>query len=286
MKIAEMFGKGKTILSFEVFPPKKTSGIETIYNTIEQLTDLKPAYISVTYGAGGNLANNSTCEIASAIKNKYNTEAMAHVTCVNCTKSDLETILSRFNDAGIENILALRGDINPDIPPKTDFRYASELVTFIKEHGDFGISGACYPEVHAEAPDMITDILNLKKKVDAGAETLVTQLFFENKAFYDFRDKARIAGINVPISAGIMPVTNKSQIERMVSMCGASLPQKFTKMIQKYEFNQEALIDAGIAYAADQIVDLISNGVEGIHLYTMNNPYVARKITEIIGKLL
>lgn len=286
MKIAEMFGKGKTILSFEVFPPKKTSSIETVYNTIEQLTDLKPAYISVTYGAGGNLANNSTCEIASAIKNKYNTEAMAHVTCVNCSKSDLETILGRFNEAGIENILALRGDINPDVPPKTDFKYASELVTFIKEHGDFGISGACYPEVHAEAPDMITDILNLKKKVDAGAETLVTQLFFENKAFYDFRDKARIAGINVPISAGIMPVTNKSQIERMVSMCGASLPQKFTKMIQKYEFNQEALIDAGIAYAADQIVDLISNGVEGIHLYTMNNPYVARKITEIIGKLL
>ncbi len=286
MKVKELFGKGKTVLSFEVFPPKKTSSIETIYNTIEQLTDLKPAYISVTYGAGGNLANNSTCEIASAIKNKYNTEAMAHVTCVNCSKSDLETILSRFKEANIENILALRGDINPDIPPKTDFKYASELVTFIKEHGDFGISGACYPEVHAEAPDMITDILNLKKKADAGAETLVTQLFFDNKAFYDFRDKVRIAGINVPISAGIMPVTNKNQIERMVSMCGASLPQKFTKMIQKYEFNQEALIDAGIAYAADQIIDLMANGVEGIHLYTMNNPYVARKITDIIGKLL
>ena len=286
MKVKELFNKGKTVLSFEVFPPKKTSSIETVYSTIEQLTDLKPAYISVTYGAGGNLANNSTCEIASAIKNKYNTEAMAHVTCVNCTKSDLETILSRFKEANIENILALRGDINPDIPPKTDFKYASELVTFIKEHGDFGISGACYPEVHAEAPDMITDILNLKKKVDAGAETLVTQLFFDNRAFYDFRDKARIAGINVPISAGIMPVTNKSQIERMVSMCGASLPQKFTKMIQKYEFNQEALIDAGIAYATDQIVDLISNGVEGIHLYTMNNPYVARKISDSIGKLL
>ena len=286
MKVKELFGKGKTVLSFEVFPPKKTSSIDTVYSTIEQLTDLKPAYISVTYGAGGNLANNSTCEIASAIKNKYNTEAMAHVTCVNCTKSDLETILARFRDANIENILALRGDINPDIPPKTDFRYASELVTFIKEHGNFGISGACYPEVHAEAPDMVTDILNLKKKVDAGAETLVTQLFFDNKAFYDFRDKVRIAGIDVPVSAGIMPVTNKSQIERMVSMCGASLPQKFTKMIQKYEFNQEALIDAGIAYATDQIVDLISNGVEGIHLYTMNNPYVARKITESIGKLL
>ena len=211
---------------------------------------------------------------------------MAHLTCVNCTRAEVETILGRLKDANIENILALRGDINPDIPPKTDFKYASELVTFIKEHGNFGISGACYPEVHAEAPDMVTDILNLKKKVDAGAETLVTQLFFENSAFYDFRDKARIAGINVPISAGIMPVTNKSQIERMVTMCGASLPQKFTKMIQKYEFNQEALIDAGIAYAADQIVDLISNGVEGIHLYTMNNPYIAKKITEMIGKLL
>ncbi len=286
MKIAEKFGQGKTVLSFEVFPPKKTSSIETVYSTIEQLTDLKPAYISVTYGAGGNLANNSTCEIASAIKNKYNTEAMAHVTCVNCSKSDLEVILERFKEANIENILALRGDINPDIPPKTDFKYASDLVTFIKQRGNFGISGACYPEVHAEAPDMITDILNLKKKVDAGAETLVTQLFFDNRAFYDFRDKVRIAGINVPISAGIMPVTNKNQIERMVTMCGASLPQKFSKMIQKYEFNQEALIDAGIAYAADQIVDLISNGVEGIHLYTMNNPYVARKITDMVGKLL
>ena len=286
MKISDILVNDKLTLSFEVFPPKSESVFDSIRIATEEIASLSPAFMSVTYGAGGNLANNSTCEIASAIKNKYNTEAMAHVTCVNCTKSDLETILGRFNEAGIENILALRGDINPDIPPKTDFRYASELVTFIKEHGDFGISGACYPEVHAEAPDMITDILNLKKKVDAGAQTLVTQLFFENSAFYDFRDKARIAGINVPISAGIMPVTNKSQIERMVTMCVASLPQKFTKMIQKYEFNQEALVDAGIAYAADQIVDLISNGVEGIHLYTMNNPYVARKITEIVGKLL
>lgn len=195
-------------------------------------------------------------------------------------------MLELFKSSGIENILALRGDINPDIPPKTDFKYASDLVAFIKARGDFGIAGACYPEVHSEAPDMITDILNLKKKVDAGAETLVTQLFFDNEVFYSFREKVRIAGINVPVSAGIMPVTNKNQIERMVSMCGASLPRKFAKMIQKYEFNQEALIDAGIAYACDQIVDLLSNGVDGIHIYTMNNPYVARKITETIGKLL
>lgn len=286
MKISEMFGKGKAVLSFEVFPPKKTGSISTIYNTIEQLTDLNPAYISVTYGAGGSLAGNLTCEIASAIKNKYNTEAMAHITCVNASRTELADVLELFKSSGIENILALRGDINPDIPPKTDFKYASDLVAFIKARGDFGIAGACYPEVHSEAPDMITDILNLKKKVDAGAETLVTQLFFDNEVFYSFREKVRIAGINVPVSAGIMPVTNKNQIERMVSMCGASLPRKFAKMIQKYEFNQEALIDAGIAYACDQIVDLLSNGVDGIHIYTMNNPYVARKITETIGKLL
>ncbi len=286
MKISELYGKGKTVLSFEVFPPKKTSSIDTVYSTIEQLTDLKPAYISVTYGAGGSLAGNLTCEIASAIKNKYNTEAMAHITCVNCTKEELKTTLDSFKSEGIENILALRGDINPDIPPKTDFRYASDLVTFIKENGDFGISGACYPEVHSEAPDMITDLRNLKTKVDAGAESLVSQLFFDNNAFYSFLEKARIAGINVPISAGIMPVTNKNQIERMVTLCGASFPAKFSRMLQKYESRPEALVDAGIAYAADQIIDLISNGVQGIHLYTMNNPYVARKIVEIIGKLL
>lgn len=286
MRISEMFGKGKTVLSFEVFPPKKTSSIQTIYDTLEKLSGLRPDYISVTYGAGGNLANNSTCEIASAIRNKYGIESMAHITCVNCTKSDVTTILDRLKVEGIENVLALRGDINPDIPPKTDFRYASELVEFIRSYGGFGIAGACYPEVHYEAPDMITDIRNLRKKVDMGAQTLVTQLFFDNSVFYDFREKARIAGINVPISAGIMPVTNKNQIERMVTMCGASLPQKFSRMIQRYENNPEALVDAGIAYATDQIVDLLANGVDGIHLYTMNNPYVAGKISESIGKLL
>lgn len=286
MKISELYGKGKTVLSFEVFPPKKTGNLQSVYNTVEQLTDLKPAYISVTYGAGGNAASDLTSDIASCIKNKYKTEAMAHVTCVNYSKEELKTILGKFGEAGIENILALRGDINPEIPPKTDFRYASDLVSFIKENGDFGISGACYPEVHSEAPDMITDVLNLKKKVDAGAETLISQLFFDNKVFYDFIEKVRIAGISVPVSAGIMPVTNRNQIERMVTMCGASFPQKFSKMLQKYESRPEALIDAGIAYAADQIIDLISNGVEGVHIYTMNNPYVAKKIVDIVGNLL
>lgn len=286
MKIASLYGKGRTVLSFEIFPPKKTSGIETIYSTIEELSDLKPDYISVTYGAGGNPADTSTRDIASLIKNRYGIEAMAHLTCVNNTKAEVTAVLDSFKEAGIENILALRGDINPDIPPKTDFRYASELVSFIKEQGDFGVSGACYPEGHVEAESLTADILNLRKKVDAGVQSLVTQLFFENSMFYDFREKMAIAGISVPVSVGIMPVTNKNQIERMVAMCGASLPRKFVKMVQKYDTRPEALIDAGIAYAADQIADLLSNGVDGIHIYTMNNPYVARKIVGIIGKLL
>lgn len=286
MRIPELFKEGKTVLSFEIFPPKKTSSIDTIYNTLDELSDLNPAFISVTYGAGGNTADSKTCQIASVIQDKYNITSAAHLTCVNCTKGDIDVILGQLKEKGIQNILALRGDINPDIPPKHDFKYASELVTYIKEHGDFSVSGACYPEGHMETESIIDDIKHLKIKVDAGAEHLMSQLFFDNSHFYDFLEKARIAGIDVPIEAGIMPVINKNQIERMVSMCGASLPAKFTKMMQKYEHNPEALRDAGIAYAIDQIVDLISNGVDGIHLYTMNNPYVARRISESISSLL
>lgn len=286
MRIPELFKEGKTVLSFEIFPPKKTSSIDTIYNTLDELSDLNPAFISVTYGAGGNTADSKTCQIASVIQDKYNITSAAHLTCVNCTKNDIDVILGHLKEKGIQNILALRGDINPDIPPKHDFKYASELVTYIKEHGDFSVSGACYPEGHMETESIIDDIKHLKIKVDAGADHLMSQLFFDNSHFYDFLEKARIAGIDVPIEAGIMPVINKNQIERMVSMCGASLPVKFTKMMQKYEHNPEALRDAGIAYAIDQIVDLISNGVDGIHLYTMNNPYVARRISESISSLL
>lgn len=285
MNISSLF-KDRTVFSFEVFPPKKTSPIETIYNTLDELKDLKPDFISVTYGAGGNTTDSSTCNIASIIKNKYNIDSFAHLTCVSSSKSEIDIILKQFKDNNINNILALRGDINPDKPPKEDFKYASELISYINEKGDFYIAGACYPEVHVEAKDMIEDIHNLKKKVDAGASHLISQLFFDNSAFYSFVEKARIAGINVPIEAGIMPVTNKKQIERMVSMCGASLPAKFSKIIQKFEHNPEALRDAGIAYAVDQIVDLVSNGVDGIHLYTMNNPYVAKKISESVASII
>lgn len=286
MYISDLFKKDRTIFSFEVFPPKKTSSIETIYETLEGLSDLKPDFISVTYGAGGNRSDSKTCQIASDIQEKYGILSAAHLTCVYNTKEDIDFILKELEAHGIRNILALRGDINPDFPVKKDFKYASELVSYIKSRGEFHVSGACYPEGHGEAESLIDDIKNLRKKVEAGASHLMSQLFFDNAHFYDFLEKARIAGIEVPIEAGIMPVVNKSQIERMVSMCGASLPVKFSRMMQKYEHQPEALRDAGIAYAIDQIVDLISNGVDGIHLYTMNNPYVAGKINDAVRSLL
>lgn len=285
MKILDMYDNNKTLLSFEVFPPKKTSPIESVYGALDELCALNPAYISVTYGAGGTAADN-TCAIAGKIKNEYKIESIAHITCVNSTKSEVEKSLDSFKANNIENVLALRGDKVPDIEPKTDFKYSSELTSFIKEKGGFHIAGACYPEVHPEAKDEITDIINLKKKVDAGAEFLISQLFFDNNIFYNFQKRCLLAGINLPIEAGIMPVVNKKQIQRMVSLCGASLPAKFSKIMNRYESNPEALRDAGIAYAVDQCVDLIANGVSGIHLYTMNNPYVARKITDAISKLL
>jgi methylenetetrahydrofolate reductase (NADPH) len=285
MNIVEMYKENKTLLSFEVFPPKKTSPIESVYGVLEELTALKPAYVSVTYGAGGTAADN-TCAIAAKIKNTYNIEAIAHITCVNSTKRQVEDALDNFKANSIDNVLALRGDIVPDLPPQTDFRHADELTAFIKSKGGFHVAGACYPEVHPEAEDEITDIINLKKKVDAGAEFLISQLFFDNQCFYDFLKRCRLAGINVPIEAGIMPVVNKNQIQRMVSLCGASLPAKFSRIMNRYENNPEALRDAGIAYAVDQCVDLIANGVSGIHLYTMNNPYVARRICDAICKLL
>ena len=288
MKICELFGKGKTVFSFEVFPPKKTSSIDTIYKTIDELKELHPDFISVTYGAGGSSAGNITAGIAGYIRRNAGVLSAAHLTCVNNTKEDIIRILEEFKNEGIENILALRGDMPAGAEPKKDFKYASDLVAFIKQESgdDFGISGACYPEGHIEADTIVKDIHNLRKKVDAGAEHLMSQLFFDNSLFYNFIEKVRIADIDVPIEAGIMPVVNKKQIERMVSLCGASLPPKFVKMMQRYESNPDALRDAGIAYAVDQIVDLISNGVDGIHLYTMNNPYVAKKISESVSSLL
>lgn len=284
MKIREIFDR-KTVYSFEVFPPKKTSPIETIYSTLEQLRDLRPDFISVTFGAGGSGNSVYALDIASKLLSDGITP-MLHLPCINFTRQEISDTLARAKECGVENILALRGDINPDIEPVKDFAHASDLISYIRTQGDFDIAGACYPEAHPDAEDLDEDIGNLKIKVEAGADHLISQLFFDNEFFYKFRDKAVQKGINVPIEAGIMPVVNKNMIERMVTTCGASLPGKFVKIMQRYEHNPEALRDAGIAYAINQIVDLAASGVDGIHLYTMNNPYVARKISEAVSGII
>ena len=280
MKIKELF-KNKPVISLEIFPPKPESPVDTIYKTIDGLYDLKPDYISVTYGAGGS-SKSHTLKIADIIKNKYNIEALAHLTCINSAKEDVDNVLKELKSYGVENVLALRGDIpldgEFDINAERDFTYAKDLVNYIKENNDFCIAGACYPEVHIECTDSKEDLKHLKEKVDNGADFLITQLFFDNNLFYSFKEKADEIGINVPISAGIMPVINKKQIERITSLCGTSIPLKFRRILDKYEHNPEALKEAGIAYATEQIIDLLSYGIDGIHLYTMNKPEISRKI--------
>ena len=259
MKIAELFGKGKTVFSCEVFPPKKTSPVDSIYKTLDGLKDIRPDFISVTYGAGGSSAvNQSTQEIASIIQNQYHITAMAHLTCVACTRGEAAELLAGLKRNGVENVLALRGDRNPDFPPKTDFLHADELVSFIHRRGDFGVSGACYPEGHPESPDMIHDIRYLKQKVDAGAQHLVSQLFFDNDDFYRFVERCRIAGINVPIEAGVMPVLNKGSIERMVSMCGASMPRKLTRILARYGDHPQAMREAAASISRETAVSAVS----------------------------
>lgn len=287
MNVQRLFESKKVVYSLEVFPPKKTTPIDTIYNTLYGLRGLKPDFISVTYGAGGSdTQKNKTCEIASLIKSEYQIEPVSHLTCVGSTKENIREFLDRLKAEGVQNILALRGDITPE-NGVIDFEHASDLAAFIKNYDDsFNISGACYPEGHCDAASIDEDIENLKKKVDAGVTHLVTQLFFDNNNFYEFMDKVEKAGIHVPIEAGIMPVINKAQIERTVSMCGASFPVKFSKMVNKYANDPVALKDAGIAFAIEQIIDLINNDVRGIHLYTMNNVDTATRITNSISNII
>lgn len=281
-----------TVFSFEVFPPKKTMNIETVYKTLDELSGIKPDFISVTYGAGGSTNCNNTLNIANRIKNVCGVKSVVHLPCINMTKKDAAFVLEQFQKAGIENILALRGDCTEGIAPCTDFTHAADVIRFIKEFDSrrtdgksFRLFGACYPERHPESPDVLSDIRALKEKVDAGAEHLLSQLFFDNEKFYRFIERARLAGITVPIEAGIMPATNKKSIERMVSMTNAVLPKKFTRMMERYADSPDAIRDAGIAYAVDQIVDLVTNGVDGIHLYTMNNSYVAERINSAVRSL-
>ena len=286
MKLYELFGQGKTVFSCEVFPPKKSSPVDSIYKTLDGLKDIRPDFISVTFGAGGSsTVNQTTHEIAAIVQNQYKIPSMAHLTCVGADRQDVDRILARLKADGVDNVLALRGDINPDYPPKTDFAHASELITYIRIHSDIGVSAACYPEGHPESPDPVSDIRYLKEKVDAGAQHLVSQLFFDNEDFYRFLERCRIAGINVPIEAGIMPVLSAASIQRMVSMCGASMPRRLTRLLARYGDHPQALREAGIAYAIDQISDLIAAGVDGIHLYTMNNPEVSRQIADRLASI-
>ncbi|HIU26253.1 MAG TPA: methylenetetrahydrofolate reductase [NAD(P)H] [Candidatus Copromorpha excrementigallinarum] len=288
MRIPELYEKKKPVFSLEIFPPKRKSNLEGIYKTVERLADCKPDFISVTYGAGGNIADNSTCEIASNIKKNYGIETVAHLTCVNSTKEDVKEMIGRFADADIQNVLALRGDIVEGEELKHEFRHANELAIEVQRkcNDDIEILGACYPEGHYESRSLDEDINNLKYKIGAGVKVLITQLFFDNQAFYEFIGKARLMGIAVPVSAGIMPIVTSKQIEKTVALSGASLPHDFTKMISLYENDAEGLFEAGINYAVGQIRDLITNGVDGIHVYTMNNPEVALRVYEEIKDLL
>ena len=285
MKTNELFCD-RTVLSFEVFPPKPTSDEAVIYDALEKLSRLHPDCISVTYGAGGGANCGKTVQIASTVKNKYGIERVAHLPCIYLSEGDAVNILDSLKENGIENVLALRGDISEDTVPNGRFSHANELIEFIRERYDLNIIAACYPEKHSEAESLSADLNYLKNKVDSGAGQLITQLFLDNDYFYGFLEQARKIGISVPIEAGIMPVVNAKQITRMVKLCGIKLPRKFRKIIEKYGDNPTAMYDAGIAYAVDQIIDLLSQGVDGIHLYTMNNAYVAERIYNAVQSLI
>lgn len=284
--IKDIFKTKETVISFEIFPPKINYPIETIYETIDNLKDLHPDFMSVTYGSFGG-SRDRTVEIASLVKNKYGIECLAHLTCIALTKEDTSKILELLRRNDIENILALRGDIPKDFEKtsKMPFVYAKDLIKSITNSGNFCIGGAAYPEGHIECENIEKDIKYLKKKVDAGLDFLITQLFFDNELFYSFMDRASKVGIDIPVSAGIMPVLNKNQIKRITELSGASLPPKFVRMLDKYEYNPEALKEAGIAYATEQVIDLLAWGIDGIHLYTMNKAEVARRIVSNISEI-
>ena len=284
MKISQLFKEKKVVYSFEIFPPKVNDDINKIYKTLAELKDVSPDYISITYSAGGS-KNSRTKEIAQIVKDEYGIEPLAHLTCINSTKEEVAKTLQGLVDIGVQNVLALRGDrIEGEV--KSDFRYASELTEYIKQNSDMDVAGACYPEGHPESANIVEDIRNMKIKVDKGVSHLNSQLFFDNDDYLKYLDMVRLAGIDVPIQAGIMPLVRASQFGGIVKTTGAKLPSKISRMYNKFADDPEALMEAGIAYATDQIVDLLSSGVDGIHLYIMNNAYVARRITENIKPII
>ncbi|MEE8727422.1 MAG: methylenetetrahydrofolate reductase [NAD(P)H] [Bifidobacterium thermacidophilum] len=267
------------MFSIEVFPPKRNAPVGTIYDTLDGLQGLNPDFISVTYGTGKSSDRTATARIANTIRKEYDIPAVAHLTAQYTTREQVDEALDMFKQAGVSAVLALRGDPVPDREPAGAFEHASDLVAYIRAHDpDMTIFGACYPECHPQASDLDEDISNLKIKVDAGASHLISQLFYDNADFYHFLDKARAAGIDVPIEAGIMPVTNAKQIRRMVRMCLSRVPLPLEALLDKWGDDPKTLKQAGVIYASNQIADLVAHGVDGVHLYSMNKPAVTRQI--------
>ncbi len=287
MKLSEILGKDKITLSFEVFPPKTESNYDSVEKAAYGVAGLEPSYMSVTYGAGGGTRKN-TVKIASGIQKNYGITAVAHVTCVGASRKDIHNVLDEMSAAGIENVLALRGDRPKDYSgdPFIDYHYASELVSEIREYGDFCIGGACYPEGHVDSVNKKEDIANLKKKVDAGCEFLTTQMFFDNNIFYNFLYRVREQGIAVPVVPGIMPITRASQVETACKLSGCNMPERFRSLVDRFGDSPEAMQQAGIAYSTDQIIDLIANGINNIHVYSMNKPEVAAGIQNNLSEII
>lgn len=285
MKIVDILKQDRVTLSFEVFPPKTTGGYESVAKATQEIAALRPDFMSVTYGAGGGTSEH-TVDIASALKERYDVTVLAHLSCVSSTRAHVAAMLDKLRQRGIENVLALRGDIPEGGPLAADYQYAAELVREIKAQGDFCIGGACYPEGHVDSPNKTEDILHLKEKVDAGCEFLTTQMFFDNNIFYNFLYRIREKGITVPVIAGIMPITNVKQVARTLKMSGTYLPERFKAIVDRFGDDPSAMRQAGVIYATEQIIDLIANGVNHIHIYTMNKPEIAAGIQASLSEIL
>lgn len=287
MRIDEILSDDKLHISFEVFPQRYGQPIEPVLNTVKEISKLHPAFCSVTYGANGGASEN-TVKVASYIKNELNTPTLAHLTCVGSSKDDLDEKLVQLKENNIQNILALRGDIidKEKFANKEDLLYASELIEYIKLNYDFCVGAACYPEVHPESKNQNEDINYLKLKQDMGADFITTQMFFDNSIFYNFMYKLRSAGVSIPVVAGIMPVTNVNQLKKIKELSNANIPSKFLSIADKFQDDKDSMKQAGIIYACNQIIDLISNGVNNIHIYTMNNASVAKQIMQNMSHIV
>lgn len=285
MKITEILNKNGTVLSFEVFPPKNSDTFESVKKAALDIAALKPDFMSVTYGAGGGTSD-YTVDMASDIQNKYGVSTLAHLTCVNSTKEKIKNVVDEIKANNINNIMALRGDIPKDGEVCREYKYASELMTQLKKYGDFCLGGACYPEGHPESPDIQSDIEFLKCKQDCGCDFLTTQMFFDNNVFYSFVEKVRKAGVTLPIVAGIMPVTSAAQIKRIGLLSGGEIPKSFIKIVERFANDPDAMMQAGIAFTTTQIIDLMANGFNAIHIYSMNKPDVAKRVLDNVSDII